>query len=298
MSNQDVYEAITNRMIKALESGTVPWRKPWSAATGGRPRSMSTRKPYEGINTLLLAVTTMDEGYTSPWWGTYNQIAELSGMERRTSTRTGHQYWASPDGTPRGVRKGEHGTQIVLWKSGYTTETDPETGEKADRQVLLARMFTVFNAAQAEQLPDRFYPAKTGEPVDEIREPEEVLSGYVKAGGLRVRWLPQDRAYYQAGPDLITLPERSQFTSPEAYYSTAFHEAGHSTGHKDRLAREGIEHFDHFGSDRYGREELVAEMTSAMLRAETGIETDHESPSARPSPSRLPRPTRSGRQPD
>src|SRR5258708_39422609 len=77
MSNLDVYEAITNRMIKALESGTVPWRKPWSPATGGRPRSMSTRQPYTGINTFLLAVESMDNGHTSPWWGTYNQIAFL-----------------------------------------------------------------------------------------------------------------------------------------------------------------------------------------------------------------------------
>jgi antirestriction protein ArdC len=64
-----------------------------------------------------------------------------------------------------------HGTQIVLWKTGHKKETDPETGEKVDRQVLLARMLTVFNAEQGEQLPDRFYPAKTGEPVDEIASP-------------------------------------------------------------------------------------------------------------------------------
>ncbi len=274
--NAEVYEAITNRMIKALESGTVPWQKPWRAATGGRPRSMSTRKPYEGINTLLLAITVMETGYPSPWWGTYNQVAELSGMERRTSTRTGHQYWASPGGTPRGVRKGEHGTQVVLWKTAQRTETDPETGKHATKSYPLARLFTVFNAEQCEGLPDQFYPAKTGEWADESREPEEVLAGYLNAAGPRIRWLAQDRAYYRPGDDLITLPERSQFTTPEAYYGTAFHEAVHSTGHKDRLAREGIEKFDHFGSDRYGREELVAQMGSAILQAETGIETDAE----------------------
>ena len=277
MSNQDVYEAITSRMIRALESGTVPWRKPWSTAAGGRPRSMSTLKPLNGINVWLLAMAAEDKGYTSPWWGTYNQVAERSGMERRTNPRTGHQYWVSPDGTPRGVRKGEHGTEIVLWKTAQRSETDPETGERVTKSYPLGRMYKVFNAEQAEQLPDRFYPQREGAgPADEIREPEEVLGEYIKAGGPRVRWLHQDRACYRAADDLITLPERSQFKTPEAYYATAFHEAGHSTGHADRLAREGIENFDHFGSERYGREELVAEMTSAMLQAETGIETEEQ----------------------
>src|SRR5258708_29041861 len=66
MSNLDVYEAITNRMIKALESGTVPWRKPWSTAAGGRPRSMRTLKPLNRIHVLLLAIAAEDQGYNSP----------------------------------------------------------------------------------------------------------------------------------------------------------------------------------------------------------------------------------------
>jgi antirestriction protein ArdC len=276
MSNQEVYEKITERMVKALEAGTVPWIKPWSAATGGRPRSISTGDPYHGINQLLLGVEAQDKGYASPYWGTYNAIAERSGMERRTSSRNGHQYWASPDGTPRGVRKGETGTPIVLWKQGTVKEADPDTGERAERQVLLARMYYVFNADQAEQLPDRYYPARTGEQADGVREPQEVLDGYLASGGPELRHVEGDRAYYQSRLDRITMPERSQFKSAEAYYGAAFHEVGHSTGHPGRLNREGIAEFDHFGSERYGREELVAQMTSAMLQAETGIETPAE----------------------
>jgi len=239
MSNQEVYEAITRRMIKALERGSVPWRKPWSAATGGRPRSMSTRQPYKGINTLLLAVAADEGGYQSPWWGTYNQIAEQAGMERRTNQRTGRQYWASPDGEPRGVRKGEQGTQIVLWKTATKTEMDPGTGQERERQVLLARPFYVFNAEQAEGLPDRYYPAKTGEPVDEIRDAQEVLDNYLQHGGPELRHVGGDRAYYTYATDVIAMPLRSQFKTAEGYYATAFHEATHSTAHKDRLARGG-----------------------------------------------------------
>jgi antirestriction protein ArdC len=279
MSNQEVYEAITARMIKALESGTVPWRKPWSPATGGRSRSMSTRQPYTGINTFLLAVESMDKGYTSPWWGTYNQIAEQSGMERRTNPRTGHQYWVSPDGTPRGIRKGETGTRVVLWKQATKNEIDPDTGDKVKRPVLLARLFSVFNAEQADQLPARYYPGKTGEPVDEIRDAQEVLDGYLANSGPQLRNVEGDRAYFTWSTDVITLPTREQFKTPEGYYATAFHEATHSTGHKSRLAREAGTNFSHgrkWGDPVYAREELVAEMGAAMLQAETGMETDEQ----------------------
>jgi antirestriction protein ArdC len=89
MGNCEVYQKITDRMIAALEKGTVPWRKPWTAAGGGRPKSMSTHEPYRGINVLLLAVEAMDKGYGSPWWGTYHQIAQLCGMQLREGRRGG-----------------------------------------------------------------------------------------------------------------------------------------------------------------------------------------------------------------
>ena len=273
MGNHEVYQKITDRMIAALQKGTVPWQKPWTAAGGGRPKSMSTREPYRGINVLLLAVDAMDKGYANPWWGTYNQIAQLSTMERREGRRGG-QFWASPDGSPRGVRKGEHGSQIVLWKTVPKTETDPDTGEKTTRQILLARLFTVFNAGQAEGLPETFL-AGTGQPVDQIRQPQQVLDNYLRHGGPRFRHVTGDRAYYSAADDRITLPERRQFRTAAGYYGTAFHEAGHSTGHARRLARESLTNFSHdrqWGDEPYAKEELVAEMTKAMLQAETGID--------------------------
>jgi antirestriction protein ArdC len=88
-----------------------------------------------------------------------------------------------------------------------------------------------------------------------------------------------DRAYYTYATDVITLPAREQFKTSEGYYATAFHEATHSTAHKDRLAREAATNFSHdrkWGDPVYAREELVAEMGSAMLQAETGMQTDHE----------------------
>jgi antirestriction protein ArdC len=98
-----------------------------------------------------------------------------------------------------------------------------------------------------------------------------VLDGYL-AHGPALRHVAADRAAYQPATDTIRLPQVSQFQSPEHYYATAFHEAAHSTGHQSRLNRPGIAAFDHCGSDKYAREELVAEMTSSILCAETGID--------------------------
>ena len=244
--SEKIYQLITGRMIAALERGTVPWRKPWQAAAGP-PRSMSTGAQYRGVNVFLLGLTQGEAGYDSPWWGTYRQIAGLGGQ----------------------VRRGEQSTAVILWKQIEVTGQGPQTGEPGVRQVPVLRYFRVFNAAQADGLPDRFHP-EPDQPVI-LAGPQAVLDRYL-ATGPQLRHVAGDRACYHPAADAIRLPLRSQFRSPEQYYVTAFHEAGHSTGHPDRLNRPGVAQFDHFGSGRYAREELVAEMTSSILCAQTGID--------------------------
>jgi antirestriction protein ArdC len=241
-----VHRIVTDRMITALERGTVPWRKPWQAA--GQPRSMSTGQPYRGINMVLLGMTADEQGYESPFWGTYRQITALGGQ----------------------VRKGERSTLVVFWKQVEVEHRDAQAGEVAVRQLPVLRYYRVFNAAQAGHLPKRFYPAP-GEH-NEISQPQAVLDGYLACGPKLVH-VAGDRADYHPATDTIRLPLRSQFRTSEGYYATAFHEAGHSTGHPTRLNRPGIAVFDHFGSDKYAREELVAQMTSSILCAQTGTDS-------------------------
>jgi antirestriction protein ArdC len=247
MKTAEIHEMVTKRMVEALEAGTVPWHKPWKTGIGGRPVSMSTGKPYRGINTWLLSLTAMDGGYSSPWWGTFHKIKELGGH----------------------VRKGEHHTKVVWWK----TIVKPDPDDPAETiTYMVGKTDQVFSACQCDGLPDEYYPGRAELPeVPELPEPQSVLDSYIVRGPA-LRHALQNRAYYQSGPDMITLPERGQFDSADEYYSTAFHECGHSTGHPSRLDREGIATFDHFGSARYGREELCAEMTAAMLCAMTGID--------------------------
>jgi antirestriction protein ArdC len=241
-----IHRMVSDRMIAALERGMVPWHKPWQAADG-RPTSMTARQPYRGVNVFLLGLTAAEEGYRSRYWGTYRQIAQLGGQ----------------------VRRGEHSTLVVLWKPVEVADRDPQTGEVTVKRVPVLRYYRVFNAAQADHLPQRFHPA--AEQDAQIAEPQAVLDRYLGRGPA-LRHIPGDRAAYQPVTDTIQLPLRSQFRSAQDYYATAFHEAAHSTGHPSRLSRPGIAEFDHFGSDRYAREEMVAEMTSSILCAETGID--------------------------
>ena len=187
-------------------------------------------------------------GYTSPFRGTYRQITPLGGH----------------------VNAGERSTQVVFWKKTHIEQRDPQTGETTVRTVPVLRYYRVFNAAQASHLPGHFHPTPSEH--HPIAQPQAVLDGYL-ARGPRLLHVAGDRAAYHPATDTIRLPQPAQFRTPQDYYATAFHEAGHSTGHPTRLNRPGITAFDHFGSGKYAREELAAEMTSALLCAQTGIDT-------------------------
>jgi antirestriction protein ArdC len=102
LTNAEQNAEIGERLIEMIRtSGTLVWHSPYLASSG-LPRSLSSRKSYSGINTWLLAGTAMEQGYDSPWWGTYRQISDLGGQ----------------------VRKGESSTRITFWKILERTEAD------------------------------------------------------------------------------------------------------------------------------------------------------------------------------
>ena len=229
-----VYEIITNQILAALEQGQVPWRKPWRVLP---PANLITKKPYRGINVFLLGFA----GYGSQYWLTFNQAKQLRGN----------------------IRKGEHGTRIIFWKC-KTRETESADGEIEERRSVFLRYYTVFNLEQTEGLSALL----TLPPAFPIESAEEI----VKAMPNPPAFEQDSRAAYIPSRDTITMPSRTAFQSQAEYYSTLFHELTHSTGHAKRLGREGIDKIQPFGSEDYSKEELVAEMGSAMLCGVTGIE--------------------------
>lgn len=232
-----VYDYVTERIIKELDAGTIPWRRPWSGITeGGKAVNWVTQKPYRGINALLL----QDGEYC-----TFKQIQAAGGH----------------------VKKGEHAHMVVFFKMMTPKgerEADPDGEEK---QFPLLRYYNVFELSQTEGLTRKSAPADTGgAKVDPIAEAERLISLYPDPPSIRTDGAS---AFYSPAADVVTVPPLKTFFNREEYYSTLFHELAHSTGHQKRLARE---FGNRFGSEPYAREELVAEITAAMLCGVAKIE--------------------------
>jgi antirestriction protein ArdC len=239
----NVYEIITDRIVKQLEVGTAPWHKPWQTqGPNGLPRNLVSKHPYRGINVWILA----SSGYASPYWLTFRQATELGGH----------------------VRSGQKGSPVVFWKFGTREVQDGE--EIIERKSVLCRYYTVFNINQCEGLPVQ--PAQPTEPfphIDTIANCEQVVTQWLDKPTIEHG---SHRACYSKSLDLVQMPDLGSFDNAEEYYSTLFHELTHSTGHLRRLNRSTLATFERFGDEKYSAEELVAEMGAAFLCGFTGID--------------------------
>jgi antirestriction protein ArdC len=232
-----VPEIITENIIKQLEQGVAPWRKPWSTSI---PRNLISKKPYRGLNVFLLAT----QGYGSPYWLTFNQAKQLAAH----------------------VRQGEKSTLVSFWKFGEYAKENHETGELENKTSVLLRYYRVFNIEQCDGL--KALHGDDRKPVNPIAECESIANAMPNPPRIE----QHSQAFYRPSADLVGMPSRTCFGSPEEYYSTLFHELTHSTGHKSRLNRFEENATDHqFGSESYSKEELVAEMGAAMLAGMAGI---------------------------
>jgi antirestriction protein ArdC len=240
----DLYQIISDKICAELEEGRAPWQQPWRSGAHGAPVNFVSKKAYRGINVMLLGMS----GFSSPYWLTYKQAQAKGGQ----------------------VRPGEKSTMVVFFKmlpiNAREEDANGVTTTKR-KSIPLLRYYNVFNGEQIDGIE---FPS-VEEPADfnPIEEADAVLDHFAEEVSISYGG---DRAFYNPATDSIRLPKREDFGSPEDFYSTAFHEAGHATGHESRLNRDGIAKFDKFGSEKYGKEELIAEMTAAFVSAEVGIE--------------------------
>lgn len=232
---EDLYAKITATLIEQLESADpAKWERPWTQiGWTSAPESVEGRK-YRGLNSLWLSLVAQANGYTAGQWGTY-------------------KAWKKYDGQ---VRKGEKGTEVLLWKP---IEVKDENAPNGKKKVLIARTYNVFAAEQvdgAEKVKAKREPKEldTVEAIAHAEEFFDAVGAVVNIGG--------DRAYYSPVHDEITVPTLDQFKSAPDFYSTLGHEHVHWSGHKDRLDRDLK---GRFGDESYAAEELVAEIGSAFL---------------------------------
>ena len=239
--SKSVYEMVTERIIEQLESGVIPWEKPWSGVRSGAYNRISKRS-YSLLNQMLLK----NEGE----YATFKQWSELGGK----------------------IKKGEKSEIVVFWKILPIEETQ-EDGTKVTKQVPLLKYINVFHISQVEGV-EPLQKEKLND-IEPIEQAESILQDYWTREHITVEHIKGDKAFYSPMRDLIQLPLFEQFKDANEYYSTAFHESVHSTMKKSRCnrAEERKDKLVAFGSEEYSKEELVAELGSASIMNMLGIET-------------------------
>jgi antirestriction protein ArdC len=240
----DIRAEITAQVVAALEApGSVPpWRKGWAEA--GPAWNGSSGQHYRGANSLILGM----QPFQDPRYWTFKQ-ADYAGFK---------------------VRKGAKGIRIVKLvevarRDGLEGSAAPHEGDES--RTLVIKAYTVFNGSQIEGVPPYEPRPCTVQPAEAV---EAIIRGLQDDAGGRLKVnFGASRPAYVIRTDEIRMPPVSAFFGIEDFHSTLLHEAAHASGHPKRLARL---HMDcAFGSAEYAREELTAELASAMLQAEIGL---------------------------
>ncbi|CAG9169781.1 ArdC family protein [Cupriavidus pinatubonensis] len=237
---RDLYQEVTDSIVEAIENGTAPWQQKWDGRTRW-PVNGTTQKPYHGVNVMMLAML----GLQDPRWCTYQQAKERG--------------WQ--------VRKGEHGSRIYFYKplERKTGEIDPQTDEPKVKTIPVLKSYTVFNLSQIDGAPEMEWSSAHEKDVSDLTA--QICEEIVEATGAEISH-GHRYAAYSPSQDRVYMPDKESFESEAEYYATLLHEIAHWTGHESRLKRE-------FGPDRksvaYAREELRAELASAMLSMHLGL---------------------------
>ncbi len=250
-ARNDPYQLVTDTILAHLERGVAPWRCPWNRSTG-RPRNFHTGREYQGVNVLLLGPLQFE----SPWWMTFRQTQERTGM----------------------VRKGERGAIVMKWGRHQKAVKNGD-GSEEEKTVFFLKCYRVFNAAQIDGIE---FPSaqneRPPEPAERIAHAEEITAHMPKPPAIREG--RGTRACYRHSSDTIDMPAFTRFDTPEDFHLTLYHELIRATGHESRLARKGVTDSDGFGGKVYSLEELVAEMGAALLGMEAGVVRDQHEQSA------------------
>ncbi|MEQ8852781.1 zincin-like metallopeptidase domain-containing protein [Gimesia sp.] len=247
--NQKIREEITNQIITALESDSLPpWRRPWIFHRTGMPKNVVSGDLYTGVNPLLLGLASERHGFQSRHWGTFKQWQDLGGKVMRR---------------PSHVPSGHWGTKIVFCKA-VTKRKDHDEEET----YFLLKTYTVFCIDQIEG--DHLDYLRVGHGND-TRNSESVAyeeaDALIEATEADIRH-GGNQAFYDLAQDYIQVPNRDQF-SGTSYYQVLFHEYVHWTENSDRL------NWDREGNG-YALGELIAEIGACYLCSELGIPTNDE----------------------
>lgn len=244
MKTEQIYQMVTDRVIEKLKEGVCPWVKPWNGGQEILAMNAISKKPYSFLNQMLL-------GFEGQYL-TFNQAKQLGGS----------------------VKKGSKSRPVVFWTTGYSSKGEDEDGNpitihhEYDRPIL--KYYNVFEIADIdginiERVEKEFAPTDASP----IEEAENVINEYATRTNLVVERKYSGGACYLPSEDKVIIPIIQQYEMAEEFYGTAFHELVHSTGAKSRLNRDLA---TSFGSQKYGREELIAEIGASFCLARLGLD--------------------------
>ena len=290
-SEDRALERFTELMIEKIATLQKDWSKPWfTEGTMKWPRNLSGRE-YNGLNALMLALQCEKCGYDLPIFGTFDRVASLNYNRKADGTR---QPLVDENGEKQplvSIQKGEKSFPVFITTF---TVVDKETKEKIkyddykelseeekERYSVYPKLnvYNVFNISQTniqEARPELYEKLRSS---IELKRPAVCNGNKISFAPLDemvekglwvcpIKPVHQDGAYYSISKDEIVIPEKAQFIDGESYYGTMLHEMVHSSGAESRLNRlkPAV-----FGSAEYAREELVAELGSALLASRYGM---------------------------
>lgn len=279
---QKAMEAFADHMVKVMEDmKRSDWKKGWSVGSNGMFGLPMNIKgfTYSGVNAMITSFHTLDNGYTVPVYMTFKQASKYGCH----------------------IKEGERSIPIInvgvdkYYNHKHITdeEYDQLTDEEKDKvfKQFHITSFSEFNIDQTnlkevnKDLYDKLVSLFHGEAPSYDREgmfASQELDRMLK----NQEWVchidcshATDSAYYRASTDQIVIPMKEQFKisktpdeifkDGQEFYSTALHEMAHSTGHQSRLNRPII---NSFGTKEYAKEELIAELTSALVCSALGFD--------------------------
>ena len=267
----DIYKMITDKVISMFKNAKASdYHRAWKDDAFFIPINFDSKKPYRGVNRLLLQERIGFAGaFRNPYFLTFNQIKKHGGK----------------------LKKGTRGYEVVYYSIRYIVPADKNTGRKAysstnahkvidfiDKHKLsedivtripMIRYYNVYNGASIDGIDFQLDKLQIGRAVPDTASENQaaalIVENYPNPPAIKHEG---NRAYYSPSDDYVKMPKKEQFDSINDYYRTLFHELTHSTGHEKRLDR-GINLM--LEKEDYAKEELVAEFGAVFLSAWAGI---------------------------
>lgn len=267
LANDKNLQKIADLIIKKLEEVSGNYKKPWFSTVGyGLPQNLNGRV-YNGRNYFPLMLLCAEQGYQTPVFMTFQQAKEQNIHINKGEKSFPVLYWNFDI-------KDMNGNKISLDEYNELSEAEQQNCDYRS----YSKYYYVFNIDQsnfAELYPERLEEIKQQFKIPELKDEQGLfccpdLDHMIKND----IWLCPIISKYGNKPcylvieDKIEVPLKGQYISGEAFYSDLLHEVAHSTGADGRLNREIL---NHFGTFKYGKEELVAELTSAVACHSLGI---------------------------